>query len=87
VARIDGVLIRHAKGARAARLRCQAQREVVTRTFGHGRWTAVGWGRTRPDCTFTAAGRVGGSAQVRLEAIVAGVGRSNIVTIRHSQRR
>ena len=87
VARIDGVLIRHAKGARAAGLRCQAQREVVVRTFGHGRWTAVGWGRTRPDCTFTAAGRVGGSAQVRLEAIVAGVGRSNIVTIRHSQRR
>ena len=87
VARVYGLLIHRSEGPHAAALRCQAQREVVMRAFRRGRWAVVGWGRTRPDCTFTAAGRVGEPGQVRLEAIVSGVGRSNIVTIRPGLRR
>ena len=68
----------------SAALRCRAQfLRVAMREFAwgdQGPW--VGWGKTRPDCTFTAAGQVGGPGHVRLEAIVAGVGPSNIVTIR-----
>jgi hypothetical protein len=47
-----------------------------------GKWVDVASGRTQANCTFTAADRLAASKRVRLEAVVAGVGRSNVLTIR-----
>lgn len=82
VARINGLIVHRTAGAHLTGVRCEPSRQVIIRALRRGQWTTVGSGQTRPDCTFTASGRVGGSRQVRVEAIVAGVGRSNVVTIR-----
>ena len=82
VARVNGIIVHGAAGAHLSGVRCQARQPVIIRALRHGLWSGVGLGWTRPDCTFTVAGRVGRSRQVRVEAIVVGVGRSNVVTMR-----
>ena len=82
VLRIDGLLVRRGERAHVAALRCQAGRQVIMRMLRGGKWVDVASGRTRANCTFTAADRLGASKRVRLEAVVAGVGRSNVLTIR-----
>ena len=84
VARINGLIVNRHAGAHVSAVRCQSTQQVVIRALRHGEWARAGSGQTRPDCTFTVtiSGRVGRSPLVRVDAIVIGVGRSNVVTIR-----
>jgi hypothetical protein len=84
--RLRGRLKLKASKWRAAGGRCPVERLVLVKALREHRWTTVSQARTRHDCTFTSLGPAGGTGELRLEAVVIGVGRSNIVTIRTQNR-